>query len=68
MMKPLHLKTLTVQLTSKDVIEVEDYISTVPGVCDVVVIAEEKIAYFKIDMDRFCPESMEKKIGRKTYF
>jgi hypothetical protein len=54
-------------LTSEDIIIAEDYISDVPGVCDVVIVAEQKLAYFKVDMDQFCPESMEKILGRKTY-
>ena len=68
MKKPLHFKTLTVQLTSEDTIVAEDYIPSVPGVCDVVIIAEQQLAYFKIDIDQFCPASMEKVLGRKTYF
>ncbi len=68
MKKPLHFKTLTVQLTSEDTIVAEDYIPSVPGVCDVVIIAEQQLAYFKIDIDQFCPTSMEKDLGRKTYF
>ena len=68
MKKPLHLKTLTIQLTSKDIIVVDDYINVVPGVCDVVLIEGQQLAYFKIDVDRFCPESMEKVLGRKIYF
>jgi MFS family permease len=68
MKKPLHFKTLTVQLTSEDTIVAEDYIPSVPGVCDVVIIAEQQLAYFKIDIDQFCPTSMEKVLGRKTYF
>jgi hypothetical protein len=67
MKKPRHFKTLTVHLTSEDIIIAEDYISDVPGVCDVVIVAEQKLAYFKVDMDQFCPESMEKILGRKTY-
>jgi len=68
MKKPRHFKTLTVHLTSEDIIIPEDYISGVPGICDVVIIAEQQLAYFKVDMDQFCPESMEKILGRKTYF
>ena len=68
MKKPLHFKTLTVQLTSEDTIVAEDYIPSVPGVCDVVIITEQQLAYFKIDIDQFCPASMEKVLGRKTYF
>jgi MFS family permease len=68
MKKPHHFKTLTVHLTPEDIIIPEDYISDVPGICDVVIIAEQQLAYFKVDMDQFCPESMEKILGRKTYF
>ena len=68
MKKPRHLKTLTIQLTSKDILVADDYINVVPGVCDVVLIEGQQLAYFKIDVDLFCSESMEKVLGRKIYF
>ena len=68
MKKPLHLKSLVVELAPSDAIAADDYIDFVPGVCDVVIIPEQKLAYFKIDIDRFCPESMERVLGRKVDF
>ena len=68
MKKPLHLKSLVVELVPSDAIAADDYIDFVPGVCDVVIIPEQKLAYFKIDIDRFCPESMERVLGRKVDF
>ena len=68
MKKPLHLKSLVVELAPSDAIAADDYIDFVPGVCDVVIIPEQKLAYFKIDIDRFCPKSMERVLGRKVDF
>ena len=64
MKKPRHLKSLVVQLLPSDLIVVDDYVGPVPGVCDVVVIPEQQLAYFKIDIDEFCSETMEEVLGR----
>jgi len=68
MKTPLHLKSLVVQLVPEDRIVIDDYIRLVPGVRDVVIVPEQQLAFFKIDVDNFCPKSMEKVLGRKTDF
>ena len=64
MKKPRHLKSLVVQLLPSDVIVADDFIGQVPGICDVVVISEQQLAYFKVDNDEFCLETMQKVLGR----
>ena len=64
MRKPRHLKSLVVQLVPGDEIIATDFVGAVPGVCDVVVIPDQQLAYFKIDNDEFCPETMQKVLGR----
>ena len=64
MKKPRHLKSLVVQLLPNELIVVNDYVGPVPGICDVVVIPEQQLAYFKIDIDEFCSETMEEVLGR----
>ncbi len=64
MKKPRHLKSLVVQLLPGDVIVADDFVGAVPGVFDVVVIPEQKLAYFKVDNDEFCAEAMQKVLGR----
>ncbi|PCJ93594.1 MAG: MFS transporter [Porticoccaceae bacterium] len=64
MKKPRHLKSLVVKLLPSELIVADDYVGPVPGVCDVVVIPEQQLAYFKIDVDEFCPEAMQQVLGR----
>ena len=64
MKKPRHLKSLVVRLLPSDVIVADDFIGQVPGICDVVVISEQQLAYFKVDNDEFCLETMQKVLGR----
>jgi MFS family permease len=64
MKKPRHLKSLVVQLLPSEVIVADDFIGPVPGVCDVVVIPGQQLAYFKVDNDEFCRETMQKVLGR----
>jgi MFS family permease len=64
MKKPRHLKSLVVKLLPSELIVADDYVGPVPGVCDVVVIPEQQLAYFKIDVDEFCPEVMQQVLGR----
>lgn len=64
MKKPRHLKSLVIKLLPSELIVADDYVGPVPGVCDVVVIPEQQLAYFKIDVDEFCSESMQQVLGR----
>jgi MFS family permease len=64
MKKPRHLKSLVVKLLPNDQITVDSYVGPVPGVCDVVVMPEQQLAYFKVDMDEFSPEVMQQVLGR----
>jgi len=64
MKKPRHLKSLVVSLQSDERVNAADFVGKVPGVCDVVVIPEHRLAYFKIDRDLFNSESMEDALGR----
>ncbi|MEH6617582.1 MAG: hypothetical protein V7699_07065, partial [Porticoccus sp.] len=64
MKRPRHLKSLVVQLLPNELIISDDFVGPVPGVCDVVVIPEQQLAYFKVDNDEFCPETMQKVLGR----
>ena len=64
MKKPRHLKSLVVSLGPKEKIVAADFVGKVPGVFDVVVIAEHQLAYFKVDHDLFDSEYMEKVLGR----
>lgn len=64
MRKPRHLKSLVVQLLPMESIAANDYIGTVPGVCDVVVLPEQQLAYFKIDADEFNSDALEQVLGR----
>lgn len=61
---PRHLKSLVVKLLPNDQITVDSYVGPVPGVCDVVVMPEQQLAYFKVDMDEFSPEAMQQVLGR----
>ncbi|MFT7301130.1 MAG: MFS family permease, partial [Porticoccus sp.] len=64
MKKPRHLKSLVVQLLPNEVFVIDDFVGQVPGVCDVVVIPGQQLAYFKVDNDEFCRETMQKVLGR----
>jgi MFS family permease len=64
MKKPRHLRSLVVQLLPSEVIVVDDFVGPVPGVCDVVVIPGQQLAYFKVDNDDFCPEALQRVLGR----
>lgn len=64
MKKPRHLKSLVVSLLPGDHIVASDFVGKVPGVYDVVVIPEHRLAYFKVDHDLFCRKSMEGVLGR----
>jgi MFS family permease len=61
---PRHLKSLVVKLLPNDQITIDRYVGPVPGVCDVVVMPEQQLAYFKVDMDEFSPEVMQQVLGR----
>ena len=61
---PRHLKSLVVKLLPNDQITIDSYVGPVPGVCDVVVMPEQQLAYFKVDMDEFSPEVMQQVLGR----
>ena len=64
MKKPRHLKSLVVQLIPNEVLVIDDFVGQVPGVCDVVVIPGQQLAYFKVDNDEFCRETMQTVLGR----
>lgn len=64
MRSPRHLKSLVIKLLPTETIVVDDYVGTVPGVCDVVIIPEQQLAYFKVDADEFRPDVMEQVLGR----
>jgi MFS family permease len=64
MKKPRHLKSLVVQLLPNEVLVIDDFVGQVPGVCDVVVIPGQQLAYFKVDNDEFCRETMQTVLGR----
>lgn len=64
MKKPRHLKSLVVSLQPGEHIVASDFVGKVPGVFDVVIIPEHRLAYFKIDRDLFSNEPMEAILGR----
>ncbi len=64
MRKPRHLKSLVVPLQPGESIVASDFVGRVPGVFDVVVIPEHRLAYFKIDHDLFSYAPMEAVLGR----
>jgi hypothetical protein len=64
MKAPRHLKSLVVQLLPAETIVINNFVGVVSGVCDVVVIPDQQLAYFKVDMDEFSPEEMQKVLGR----
>ncbi|WP_461516529.1 MFS transporter [Porticoccus sp.] len=64
MKKPRHLKSLVVSLWPEEKIVVSDFVGKVPGIVDVVVIPEHRLAYFKVDHDLFSSEKMEAVLGR----
>lgn len=64
MKKPRHLKSLVVSLQPGEHIVASDFIGKVPGVFDVVIIPEHRLAYFKIDRDLFSSEPVEAILGR----
>ncbi len=59
MKKPAHLKSLVVSLMPGEVIAAERFVGPVPGVQDVVIMPEHRLAYFKVDKDSFCQSTME---------
>lgn len=64
MAPPRHLKSLVVKLLPDETITFNEFVDVVPGVCDVVVMPDQRLAYFKVDMDLFCPENMQRVLGR----
>jgi len=64
MKPPRHLKSLVVKLMPAEAIVINNFVGVVPGVCDVVVIPDQQLAYFKVDMDEFSPEEMQEVLGR----
>lgn len=64
MKTPRHLKSLVVSLQPGEHIVASDFVGKVPGVFDVVIIPEHRLAYFKIDRDLFSNEPMEAILGR----
>ena len=64
MKAPRHLKSLVVQLLPAETIVINNFVGVVSGVCDVVVIPDQQLAYFKVDMDEFRPEEMQEVLGR----
>ena len=64
MKKPAHLKSLVVTLMPGEVIAAEHFVGAVPGVQDVVIMPDHRLAYFKVDKDFFCQADMESALGR----
>jgi MFS family permease len=64
MKKPAHLKSLVVTLMPGEVIAAEHFVGAVPGVQDVVIMPDHRLAYFKVDKDFFCQTDMESALGR----
>jgi hypothetical protein len=64
MRAPRHLKSLVIQLLPAETIVIKNFVGVVSGVCDVVVIPDQQLAYFKVDMDEFSLEEMQKVLGR----
>ena len=64
MKKPAHLKSLVVALLPGEVIAAERFVGAVPGVQDVVIMPDHRLAYFKVDKDFFCQAAMESALGR----
>lgn len=64
MKKPAHLKSLVVALLPGEVIAAERFVGAVPGVQDVVIMPDHRLAYFKVDKDFFCQATMESALGR----
>lgn len=64
MRAPRHLKSLVIQLLPAETIVINNFVGVVSGVCDVVVIPDQQLAYFKVDMDEFSLEEMQKVLGR----
>lgn len=64
MRAPRHLKSLVIQLLPAETIVINNFVGVVSGVCDVVIIPDQQLAYFKVDMDEFSLEEMQKVLGR----
>lgn len=64
MKKPAHLKSVVVALMPGEVIAAEHFVGAVPGVQDVVIMPDHRLAYFKVDKDFFSQSAMESVLGR----
>lgn len=65
MKKPKHLTSLVVPLLENEQLQADNYVGKVPGIEDLVVIPDQRLAYFKVDNALFDRPAFEAVIGRK---